>query len=202
MKRLKLANDYNNLFNGNELKVEVIKYIFDNMKYDGLCEMNEEEKATSDYPGSPASFECTASGTITWDDIAKKFGDLSDNDKKQILAALNEDGGDAYDYVEEVLDNYIEGAKIETISYSFKTIHEAILLLDAKVDDYYVPTKEDYQEASYNRMDKRIMASECDDDNKDNKDNQNNNEKKYNTPDDSYYKDKKITKDHRDEDFW
>jgi hypothetical protein len=157
LKRLRFAaND--KLFNGSELKKEVIRYIFDHMEYDGDFDHQKFEQ-NPDVPPND-DIECKVMGNILWEDIEKKFGPLSSEDRTQLISALNSDDL-VYAETMDALGDYVQnGYTVNQASYSFADTFDMMLSYHADVEKWDLPDNDILDDGDYN--DKK-MTNEHDD---------------------------------------
>lgn len=143
MKRLKFAGN-DKLFDGNQLKKEVIRYIFDNMEYDG--EFNYKKDSQN---GDP---DCQVMGYILWEQLESKYGKLSSEDKEQLVKALNEDSS-CYNETVDLIGDYVQdGFSLNTAEYSFKSVFDNTLGYYSKVTKWDYPDIEEPDDDYFDKM--------------------------------------------------
>jgi hypothetical protein len=146
MKRLKFAGN-DKLFDGNKLKKEVIRYIFDHMEYDGDFNHEKFEHDPNIEPSN--KIECQAMGDILWEDLEKKFGPLSSEDRKQLITALNEEDS-CYNETMDLLGDYAkDGYSVNTAKYSFQDVFDSMLGYHAEVTKWDYPDTEEVDDSEY-----------------------------------------------------
>ena len=104
---------------------DLVKFIFDNMKYESLCDTDSGEKPTYDFPGSPPYFICEIDGEVDLKTVKDNFSKLDG-----IMPELNDIGGiaddEASDLIKDLLnekENKVEKDVIKNnykVKYNFK----------------------------------------------------------------------------------